>query len=104
MRAEEKGRWRRPATSAMGEMQMEIAPVASVRLVPMIRSKVTDLGLTDVYEIERTTRSGDETYSPSSSKAASGFEDDAFLLGEPDDEESAARRSENGPVKINYFV
>ncbi len=77
---------------------MEIAPVASVRLTPMMRSKVTDLGLTDVYEVERSTRSRDETYTPHTSKAASGFEDEAF--GEPD-EESAQH---SGPIKINYFV
>ena len=81
---------------------MEIAPVASVRLAPMIRSKVTDLGLTDVYEIERTTRSGDETYSPSSSKAASGFEDEENNFDEP--EEEGAAHSASGPIKINYFV
>ena len=81
---------------------MEIAPVASVRLTPMIRSKVTDLGLTDIYEVERTTRATDETYTPHHSKAASGFEDDAF--SEPDDEENELRRGENGVIKINYFV
>ncbi|MFZ1083492.1 MAG: hypothetical protein WAN35_00855 [Terracidiphilus sp.] len=81
---------------------MEIAPVASVRLAPMVRSKVTDLGLTDIYEVERSSRSADETYTPHNSKAASGFEDDAF--SEPEDEENAARRGENGVIKINYFV
>jgi hypothetical protein len=79
---------------------MEISPVASVRLAPMTRSRVTDLGLTDIYEIEPSTRSADETYTPHNSKAASGFEDAAYE--EPEDEESTGRRS--GPIKINYFV
>jgi hypothetical protein len=86
----------------MGETKMEIAPVASVRLTPMVRSKVTDLGLTDIYEVERTTRSADETYTPHHSKAASGFEDEAF--SEPEVDEGASRRGENGAIKINYFV
>ena len=86
----------------MGETKMEIAPVASVRLAPMLRYKVTDLGLTDIYEVERSTRSADETYTPHNSKAASGFEDEAY--NDPEDDQSAPRRSENGQIKINYFV
>lgn len=77
---------------------MEIGPVANVRIMPMIRSKVTDLGLTDIYEVERSTRTGDETYSPSGSKAASGFEDDEEKRSDPEDSEITAVR------KINYFV
>jgi hypothetical protein len=86
----------------MGETKMEISPVASVRLAPMTRSRVTDLGLTDIYEIEPSTRSADETYTPGSSRAASGFEDAAY--DDPEDDESAPRRGENGQIKINYFV
>ena len=55
---------------------MEISPVANVRIAPVVRPREADLGLTDVYEVERSSRSGDETYSPSGTKAASGFEDD----------------------------
>jgi hypothetical protein len=55
---------------------MEIGPVADVRIVPMIRFKETDLGLKDVDEIARPARIGDETYSPSSTKAAAGFDDE----------------------------
>ena len=78
---------------------MEIAPVASVRLTPMLCSKARDLGLTDIYEVESTSRSGDETYTPDNSEAASGFEDDAF--SEPDEESEA---QDSGPIKINCFV
>jgi hypothetical protein len=55
---------------------MEIGPVSEVRIAPMVRSKTTDLGLTDVNEIARTSRIEDETYSPSSAAAANGFEDE----------------------------
>jgi hypothetical protein len=57
---------------------MEISPVDSVRLVPMVSSRITDLGLMDVYDIERSSRIGDETYSPSGQKekAAAGAEND----------------------------
>ncbi|MGD0547935.1 MAG: hypothetical protein ABR991_08945 [Terracidiphilus sp.] len=81
---------------------MEISPVANVRIAPMIRSKVTDLGLTDVYEIERSSRTGDETYSPSGSKAASGFEDDEEKFS--DQEDSEFKVQSTAVRKINYFV
>jgi hypothetical protein len=64
---------------------MEISPVAAVRLMPTPRTKETDLGLTDVYEIERSSRTGDETYTPSGSKAATGGEEDEDQLDEFDD-------------------
>lgn len=79
---------------------MEISPVASVRLAPMVRSKATDLGLTDIYEIEHSTRSRDETYTPHTSKAASGIEDDEYNFDEADEEGAP----HSGPIKINYFV
>jgi len=65
---------------------MEIGPVAGVRIAPMVRPKEADLGLTDVYEVERTTQSGDEIYIPSSAKAASGFEEDEDKYEEVEDE------------------
>lgn len=55
---------------------MEISPVPGVRIAPMIRPKEAELGMTDVYEVERTTRTGDEIYIPSGTKAASGFEEE----------------------------
>jgi len=84
---------------------MEIGPVASVRIAPMIRPKEADLGMTDVYEVERTTRNGDEIYIPSGTKAASGFEEDEDKyeeLEESLDEESKARPA--GITKINRFA
>lgn len=81
---------------------MEIGPVASVRIAPMIRSRVTDLGLTDVYEIERSTRTGDETYSPSGARSASGYEEDEDKYGDPEDTELKAQNT--GKRAINYVV
>jgi hypothetical protein len=54
----------------------------------MIRSKQTDLGLTDVFEVERSSRNDDETYSPGGDKAASGSEDDEKMAGEQAESES----------------
>jgi hypothetical protein len=65
---------------------MEIGPVASVRIAPMIRPRLADLGATDVNEVERTTQIGDEIYIPSASKATSGFEDDEDKYEELEDD------------------
>jgi hypothetical protein len=80
---------------------MEIGPVNAVRIAPMVRSREADLGLTDVYEIERSFRIGDETYTPSGSKAASGFEDDDDNFDDLDadtDVESKVRPGRNSQI------
>jgi len=84
---------------------MEIGPVTSVRITPMVRPKEVDLGMTDVYEVERTNRTGDEIYIPSGTNAASGFEDDEDKyeeLEEEYDEELKVRPA--GNVKISRFA
>jgi len=84
---------------------MEIGPVASVRIVPMVRPKEAYLGITDVSEVERTTRNGDEIYIPSGTKATSGFEDDEDKYEELEDEldaETKIRPTGNG--KISKFA
>jgi hypothetical protein len=64
---------------------MEISPVSAVRIAPMVRYKETELGLTDLVEIERSSRTGDETYSPSGAKAATGFEDEEDEFDDPEE-------------------
>jgi hypothetical protein len=84
---------------------MEIGPVTSIRIAPMIRPREADLGLTDVNEVERSTRTGDEIYIPSGTKAASGFEDDEDKydeLEDEDDSDSSVRAA--GICKINRFA
>jgi len=84
---------------------MEIGPVTGVRILPMVRPKEDDLGMTDVYEVERTTQTGDEIYIPSDAKAASGFEDEEDKyeeLEEETDEESRVKTA--GTSKISRFA
>jgi hypothetical protein len=89
---------------------MEISPVSGVRIAPMVKSRETDLGMPGVFEVEYSSRTGDETYSPSSAKAASGAEED-----EDDEEEGGEAEEgwneprvlamEGGPKRqINYFA
>jgi hypothetical protein len=84
---------------------MEIGPVTSVRITPMVKPREADLGMTDVYEVEHTTRTRDEIYIPGGTSAASGFEEDEDKyeeLEESLDEESKARPA--GITKINRFA
>jgi hypothetical protein len=84
---------------------MEIGPVASVRIAPMIRPRLADLGSTDVNEVERTTQIGDETYIPSASKATSGFEDEEDKYDELEEELDAEPRVRSaGNGKISRFA
>ena len=84
---------------------MEIGPVAGVRIVPIIRRKEADLGLTDVYEVERSTRNGDEIYIPSGTKATSGFEDEEDKYEElEEDLDAEPNVRPPGNSKINRFA
>jgi hypothetical protein len=88
---------------------MEISPISGVRIAPMIRSKETDLGLTDVYEIERSSRTDDETYSPSLTRAASGIEDDEESFENPDeslddDLETVPKGRVAAKRRVNYLA
>jgi len=87
------------------QANMEISPVAGVRIAPMVRPREADLGLTDVYEVERSSRTGDETYSPSVTKAASGFEDEEDTLDElENDLDAEPRVRSDGNGKISRFA
>jgi len=87
------------------QTSMEIGPVASVRIAPMVRPKEAYLGLTDVQEVERITQIVDEIYIPSGTKAASGFDDDEDRNEELEDNidtEHKVRLPGNG--KISRFA
>jgi hypothetical protein len=92
--------------SSEGELtKMEIGPVAGVRIVPMVRRIEADLGLTDVYEVERSTRNGDEIYIPSGTKATSGFEDDEDKYEElEDDLDAELKMRPQSNSKISRFA
>jgi len=76
----------------------------------MVKPRETVLGMPGVFEVEYSSRTDDETYSPSSTKAASGAEED-----EGDEEEGGETEESwneprvgamEGGVKrqINYYA
>ena len=77
---------------------MEIGPVSGIRLVPTIRPRESLLGLTDVYEVDRTSLTGDETYTPQGAKAASGYEEDEDTYNAEKDDELDGEP--NVPLKV----
>jgi len=94
---------------------MEIGPVTSVRIVPMVKSRETDLGMTDVDDVDRLSRVGDETYTPSDAKSETGFEDDEEdkyeeedlsddLEEDEEDTEAKPTASPAGNSQINYVA
>jgi hypothetical protein len=83
---------------------MEIIPVAGVRIAPMIRSKETDLGLTDVYEVERSSRIGDETYTPSGARAETGIDDEEKNDDLEGEAEAEAGEERAGKIQVNYIA
>jgi hypothetical protein len=79
---------------------MEISPVDAVRMVPMVRSRITDLGMTDVDDIERSSRIGDETYSPGGQKAAAGAENDEDVQDAEDTYDDSEEEIEAEPKAL----
>ncbi len=55
---------------------MEIGPVAGIQIVPAVKSARESSALFTVFQIENSTRSGDETYHSHDEKAPRGLEDD----------------------------
>jgi len=99
---------------------MEISPVSAVRSIPTVGSRETEFGVPGVFEVEYSSRTGEESESPKNTKAASGAEEeeeeeeyeeeDAFEeaeSGEEDDDERAPQIQtiEGHPEKdVNYFA
>ncbi len=84
---------------------MEIGPVTGVRIVPMVKPKEADLGMTDVYQIERSTRTGDETYLPSKTRAATGFEDENDEYDDPEEDPETGRKAPpEAKRQIDFFA
>jgi len=85
---------------------MEIGPIPGIRPMLPVRPMATDIGLTDIFEIESTSRSGDETYTPTITRAASGIEDEEESVPEDslDGDPRALTAGNSGRRPISYFA
>ena len=76
---------------------MEISPIAGVRLVSPVRSRAAATGSFDIPDIDSTARAGDETYTPSVARSASGpDEEEPDTQEEDSDGEPSGRPAPNG--------
>jgi hypothetical protein len=86
---------------------MEISPITAVRLTPTYRPKKTELGLTDV-EVESSSRTDDESYSPGGDRSTSGFEENDDGPEEPEESNlqdlAKSQTAEDAGQEISFFA
>ena len=89
---------------------MEIGPITNVRPWPAPQSQAPELELPAVFQIEYSSRTGDETYSPNRGKSAAGDDEDQQEEETTDssgDTPSEPAMPSSGPrlgSQINFFA
>jgi hypothetical protein len=84
---------------------MEISPIAGIRAMPVMKVPKADPELSAVFDIENSSKPGDDSYTGSGKKAAGGEDDDDADLEDSLEAESAVQAAEKGQgTQINYFV
>jgi hypothetical protein len=89
---------------------MGITPITSLNPLPTARSIESDYEPLPMERVERSTRTGDEKYTPSNGKSARGAEDDEpgdelQELPVEDETEPAAPPASNEPSQpISFFA
>ena len=84
---------------------MEISPIAGIRAMPVVKVPPADSDLSRVFDIENSSKPGDDSYSGNGKKSAGGEDDET---GEPEEiveSEPAVQPAENGHgTQINFFA
>ncbi len=87
---------------------MEIAPIAGIRVTPVLKPQPDAPRLTAFFDIEAAAKPGDDTYSAAKQKAAGAEEDDGddLELGETEAEVGPASPTadEDAPGSISFFA
>ena len=87
---------------------MEIAPIAGIRVTPVLKPQPVGPQLTAFFDIEAAAKPGDDSYSGAKKKAAGAEEDDGddLDLVEAEDEEAPASpvAGEETRGSISYFA
>lgn len=90
---------------------MGITPITAIHLGSTFKPRDRELGQTEIFEIENSSRTGDETYSPGGNKSASGFEDEEEGLMEQEDADGlddakpeATKSAEETGGEISFFA
>jgi len=84
---------------------MEISPIAGIRAMPVVKVPPAESGLSKVFDIENSSKPGDDSYSGSGKKAAGGEDDEAADLEEGLEAEPSAQSAQSGQAtQIDYFA
>jgi hypothetical protein len=87
---------------------MEISPISGIRAIPVAKVPPSESDLSRVFDIENSSKPGDDTYSGSGKKAAGGEDDEPEDNVEPEesaDDEPAVPSAGNGDsTQINFFA
>jgi hypothetical protein len=84
---------------------MEISPIAGIRAMPVVKVPPADSGLSKVFDIENSSKPGDDSYSGNGKKAAGGEDDEAEELEAGIDNESPSQPDQvSSTTQINYFA
>jgi len=80
---------------------MEISPIPGIRALPAVKAPPAALGVSPLFDIENSGRTGDETYTPQPAKAAGGREDE---FDDPTDDPEARPRSLDGAPRPRISI
>jgi hypothetical protein len=79
---------------------MEISPIAGIRAMPVMKVPPAETELSAVFDIENSSKPGDDSYSGSGKKAAGGEDEEAADL-----EEGGEQTAEDGQgTQVNFFA
>lgn len=81
---------------------MEIGPIPGIRALPAVKTPPADPRLSAVFDIQNSSSAGDDTFSGSNKKTASGQDDEADELDEQT--ESATETRLDNPNSTIHFV
>jgi hypothetical protein len=85
--------------------EMEISPIAGIRTLPVVKVPPADSDLSRVFDIENSSKPGDDSYSGSGKKSGGGQDDESEILEESREVESPGSVPDDEPsAQIKYFA
>jgi hypothetical protein len=84
---------------------MEISPITGIRALPVLRTPPADSDISRVFDIENSSKPGDDSYSGSGKKSAGGQDDEEEAIEVGREVESPASAPSDEPsAQVNYFA
>ena len=84
---------------------MEISPIPGIRSMPVSKVPPVDSDISRVFDIENSSKPGDDSYSGSGKKSAGGQDDESEILDDSREVESVEQPAEDDKsAQIDYFA